>query len=271
MGAANRHSIAWGVARVLHAAGAELAFTAQDETLAGRIAPIIAPVSAHPPLVCDVAQEGAPAQVFQQLRKAWGADLDFVVHSIAGASRHDLAGDYLRVSAENFRKAMEISCYSLTEVARASEPFMANGGAILSLSYLGAERVVPNYNVMGVAKAALEASVRYLAADLGAKGIRINALSAGPVRTSSGAAISAGRYIFAWSAQNALLKHNPESHELGRSALYLVSSLSEGVTGEVLHVDGGLHAVAIPRRENATLETAGGTKTEGKTGGESDK
>ncbi|MGR4000494.1 MAG: enoyl-ACP reductase [Alphaproteobacteria bacterium] len=245
MGIATSRSIAMGIARATHSAGAELAFTAQNERLGVKVGGLVESLGSLPVLLCDVGEEGGIGEMYASLDAHWPEGLDFVVHSLAAADPQDLEGPYYRVSEAGFRRALEISCYSLTELARLSLPRFRDGGSILTLTYLGAERAVPGYNVMGVAKAALEASVRYLAADLGPHGVRVNAISAGPVRSVSGAGISTGRYIYAHSAASAPLRHNPSPESIGGSALYLLSSLSSAVTGEVHHVDGGFHSVAF--------------------------
>ena len=245
MGVATSRSIAFGIARATHSAGAELAFTAQNEKLRAKVAELTGDMNNLPVLECDVARENAIAGTLATLDNHWPEGMDFIVHSLAAADPQDLEGPYFRVSEQGFRRALEISCYSLTELAREALPRLRNGASILTLSYLGAERAVPGYNIMGVAKAALEASVRYLAADLGPHGVRVNAISAGPVRSVSGAGISTGRFIYAHSAATAPLRHNPSPDSSGGSALYLLSELSGAVTGEVHHVDGGFHSVAF--------------------------
>ena len=249
LGVATARSIAWGIAQAAEAAGAELAFTAQNEALAAKVRSLAGSMTALPVLLCDVASEGEIARALDAVQEAWPEGPDFIVHSLAAANHEDLAGPYHRTSAAGFAKALEISCYSLTELVREAAPRLRPGGSFLTLTYLGAERAVPSYNVMGVAKAALEASVRYLAADIGPSGLRINALSAGPVRSISGAGISAGRFIYGWSEAEAPLRANPAPQTIGQSAVYLLSPLASAVTGEVLHVDGGLHAIAIARPE----------------------
>lgn len=246
MGVANDHSIAWGIAAQAAAAGAELAFTYQNETVARRVVPLAEQLGSSVTLACDVGDAGQTAAVFDTLGQTWG-QLDFVIHALAFADKAELRGPYLETSRANFTQAMLISCFSFTEVARHAAPLMTAGGALLTLTYLGAMRHTPNYNVMGVAKAGLEASVRYLAVDLGGRGIRVNALSAGPVKTLAGAAISGARHVFRHSAENAPLGRNPDRDEVGRAGLYLVSPLSSGVTGEVHFVDGGYHHIGVPQ------------------------
>lgn len=251
MGVANNHSIAWGIAQAAAGAGAELAFTYQGEGFRRRVEPLAKSVGSDLILPCDVQDPETIDATFDALKKQWGT-LDFLVHAIAYSDRTELKGRYVDTSAENFAHTMNISCYSLAAVTRRAEPLMRKenngaGGSIITLTYLGAERVMPNYNVMGVAKAALEASVRYLAADLGEHGIRVNAISAGPMRTLAGSAIADARYVFRFSADNSPLKRNVLMEEVGGAALYLMSPLSGGVTGETHHVDGGFHAIGMPR------------------------
>ena len=245
MGVANDHSIAWGIARALSAQGAELAFTYQGEAFGRRVTPLAESLGASIVEPCDVDSEEDLERVFGRLSEAWG-QVDFVVHAVAYSDKSELTGYYLNTSRKNFRHTMAISAYSFTAVARHARPLMTEGGSLLTLTYLGAERVTPNYNVMGVAKAALEASVRYLAVDLGEEKIRVNALSAGPMRTLAGSAIGAAKFVYRFSGSQAPLRRNPQLDEVGRAGLYLLSELSAGVTGEVHHVDGGYHAVGIP-------------------------
>ena len=246
MGIANDHSIAYGIARCCAEAGAELALTYQNDMLAKRVRPLGEELGATLTLPCDVGCEGSIDDMANALKKTWG-QIDFVVHAIAFADKNELRGAYLNTSRANFYSAMLISCYSFTELARATAPLMQEkGGSIITLTYLGANRITPNYNVMGVAKAALEASVRYLAVDLGKHNIRVNAISAGPVKTLAGAAISGARHVFRHSETHAPLKHNPDMNEVGRAGLYLASDLSSGVTGEIHYVDGGYHHIGVP-------------------------
>jgi enoyl-[acyl-carrier protein] reductase I len=250
MGVANDHSIAWGIARELHAAGAELAFTFQGDTIERRVRPLAEQLGSDIVIPCDVETEDSIDQAFSTLRSHWRrshwSGLDFVVHAIAYSDKEQLRGPYLATSRDNFQRTLVISCYSFTAVARAAATMMREGGSLLTLTYLGAERVTPNYNVMGVAKAALEASVRYLAADLGDRGVRVNAISAGPMRTLAGSAIADARFVFGWNRDHAPLRRNVQLEEVGRSGLYLLSDLSVGVTGEVLFVDAGYNTVGIP-------------------------
>ncbi len=245
MGVANDHSIAWGIARALHTHGAELAFTYQGSAFERRVRPLAASVGSNLVLPCDVEQEAEVAGVFAELGKTWQS-IDFVVHAIAHSDKEELKGRYLNTTRANFRRTLAISCYSFTAVAREAAALMPDGGSLITLTYLGAERVTPNYNVMGVAKAALEASVRYLAADIGDKGIRVNAISAGPMRTLAGSAIGDARFVFGWNRDHAPLKRNVLLEEVGSAGLYLASDLSRGVTGEVHYVDGGYNIIGIP-------------------------
>ena len=246
LGVANSHSIAWGIARTLRRHGARLAFTYQNETLEKRVRPLARAVDAALVVPCQAESDASLDAAFAAIASEWGS-LDFVVHAIAYSSKEELKGRYIDTSRENFLTTLDISCYSFTAVARRAAPLMAKGGSLLTLTFLGAERVVPNYNVMGVAKAALEASVRYLAADMGPDGIRVNAISAGPVRTLAGSAIAGAREIFRFTQANSPLRRPVALDDLGGAALYLLSDLAGGVTGEVHHVDSGYHAIAIPR------------------------
>jgi enoyl-[acyl-carrier protein] reductase I len=245
MGVANERSIAWGLARALHKYGAELAFTYQGETFGSRVRPLAESLGSSLVIPCDVAREDEIEAVFATLGRAWDG-LDFVVHALAFSDKEELKGRYLDTSRANFARTLEISCYSFTAVAQRAAPMMADGGGLLTLTYLGAERVTPNYNVMGVAKAALEASVRYLAVDLGDKGIRVNAISAGPMRTLAGAAIADARFVYRWSRDHAPLARNVLLEEVGNAGLYLLSDLARGVTGEIHHVDAGYNTIAMP-------------------------
>ena len=249
MGVANEKSIAWGIAAAAAAQGAEIAFSYQMEGFGKRLKPLADSIGSRLLIECDVAADGAVESLFNQLSEDW-SEIDFVVHALAYSDKAELRGEYLDTSRDNFINTMMVSAYSFTEVARAARPMMPAGGALLTLSYIGAQRITPNYNVMGVAKAALEASVRYLAVDLGGENIRVNGLSAGPMRTLAGAAIGGARHIFRHSEDNAPLRRNPGLDEVGRSGLYLISDLSSGVTGEVHFVDGGFNAIAIPREQS---------------------
>ena len=245
MGVANDHSIAWGIARMLAGAGAELAFTYQGEAQGKRVKPLAESVSSRLVLPCDVENEADVAAVFATLAETWGS-LDFLVHSLAYSDRNELKGRYVDTSRQNFISTLTISCYSFTDVARRAAAMMKNGGTLVTLTYGGATRVMPNYNVMGVAKAALEASVRYLAADLGKDKIRVNAISAGPMRTLAGSAVGDARLVFKWNKAHSPLKTNVELDHVGGAALYLLSDLSGGVTGEIHFVDAGYHLIGMP-------------------------
>lgn len=244
MGVANERSIAWGIARTLAAHGAELAFTYQGEALGRRARPLAESVGAAFAADCDATSDGDLDRIFERLAGRWGA-LDFVVHAIAFSDKDELKGRYADTSRENFLQTMDVSCYSFTAVARRAAELMAGGGSLLTLTYYGAERWMPHYNVMGVAKAALEASVRYLAADLGERAIRVNAISAGPLKTLASSGIGDFRYILKWNELNAPLARNVAQDEVGGAALYLASDLSTAVTGEVHHVDCGYHIVGM--------------------------
>ena len=254
MGVANERSIAWGIAKTLADNGAELAFSYQNEGFKKRLLPLMSSINSNKSFECDVSK--APSDfnsvenMFERLSKIW-REIDFVVHALAYSDKEELKGKYVNCSRENFLNSLDISAFSFTRVAKSSFPLMSSkGGSLLTLSYLGAERTTPNYNVMGVAKSALEASIKYLAMDLGKTNIRVNALSAGPVKTLAGAAISGARHVFRYSEDVAPLKFNPQLIEVGSAALYLASDLSSGVTGNIHHVDGGLHSVAIPKQED---------------------
>ena len=253
MGVANDHSIAWGIAKALAAQGAELAFTYQGEALGKRVKPLAQSLGVELILPCDVENLASVDQLFETLRGQWGR-LDFLAHAIAFSDKNELKGRYADTSRENFSRTMLISCFSFTELARrAAELMPASGGAMVTLTYGGSSRVMPNYNVMGVAKAALEASVRYLAADFGPRRIRINALSAGPVRTLAGAVIGDSRQMLGFQKRNAPLRRMVSIDEIGGSALYLLSDLSSGVTGEIHFVDSGYNIVSMPRLEALKL------------------
>jgi len=245
MGVANDRSIAWGIAKACAAQGAEVAFTYQGEALEKRVRPLAESVGGRLVLPCDVTDEASVDAVFETLSREWDGRLDFLVHAIAWADKEQLKGMYVETTRENFLRSLDISCFSFTALCRRAYPMMPNGGSLLTLSYLGAERVMPHYNVMGVAKAALEASVRYLAADLGGRGIRVNAISAGPIRTLAASGIGDFRYILKWNQYNSPLKRNVTIDEVGGAGLYLLSDLGSGVTGEVHHVDCGYHVVGM--------------------------
>ncbi|MFN3481466.1 MAG: enoyl-ACP reductase FabI [Rhabdaerophilum calidifontis] len=246
MGVANQNSIAWGIARTLAAHGASLAFTYQGESLGKRVKPLAESVGSALVLPCDVEDVASVDAVFDRLKAEWGS-LDFVVHAIGFSDKNELKGRYADTSRENFTRTMVISCFSFTEIAKRAAAMMPNGGALLTLTYGGASRVSPNYNVMGLAKAALESSVRYLAADFGREGIRVNAISAGPVRTLAGAGIGDARFTFAYQTRHSPLGRPITLDELGGSALYLLSDLSGGVTGEIHYVDSGYNIMKMPR------------------------
>jgi enoyl-[acyl-carrier protein] reductase I len=243
-GVANNRSIAWGIGRAARAAGAELAFTFQGEALEKRVRPLAQELGAEVFGHCDVTDGASIDAVFAEADKAWG-ELDFVVHCIAFSDKDQLTGRYIDTTEDNFAKSLAISCYSFTAIAQRAEKLMPNGGSMLTLTYYGAEKWMPHYNVMGVAKAALEASVRYLAADLGGKAIRVNAISAGPIKTLAASGIGDFRYILRWNEHNAPLRRSVTIDEVGESAVYLLSPMSRGVTGEILHVDAGYHIVGM--------------------------
>ena len=244
MGVANDKSIAWAIARACHAQGAELAFTYQGDVLKRRVVPLAESIGVDLVMPCDVTDAASMDAVFARLGEEWGR-LDFLLHAIAYSDKNELKGRYVDTSEENFLRSLRISCYSFTALAQRAEPLMAEGGALLTLTYYGAEKVMPHYNVMGVAKAALEASVRYLAVDLGPKGIRVNALSAGPMKTLAASGIGDFRYILKWNQLNSPLRRNVTQEDVGRAGMYLLSDLSSGVTGEVHHVDCGYHVVGM--------------------------
>jgi enoyl-[acyl-carrier protein] reductase I len=245
MGVANDHSIAWGIARTLAAHGAELAFTYQGEALAKRVKPLASSVGADLVLPCDVEDIGTVDAVFAELGRAWGS-LDFLLHAVAFSDKTQLTGRYADTTRENFVRTMVISCFSFTEAVKRAAPMMPNGGAMLTLTYNGGLRAMPNYNAMGLAKAALEASVRYLAVDYGTNGIRINAISAGPIRTLAGAGIGDARAMFAFQQRHSPLHRGVTLEDLGGAGLYLLSDLSTGVTGEIHFVDSGYNVIAMP-------------------------
>jgi enoyl-[acyl-carrier protein] reductase I len=244
MGVANNRSIGWGIAQACAREGAELAFTYQGDALKKRVEPLAQSVGAELVLPCDVSDMDSVDAVFAAIGKAWGK-LDFVVHAIAYSDKEELTGRYVDTSAENFKQSLFISCYSFTAIAQRAEKLMTDGGSLLTLTYYGAEKVMPHYNVMGVAKAALEASVRYLAADLGKQNIRVNAISAGPIKTLAASGIGDFRYILKWNEYNAPLRRTVTIEEVGDSGLYLLSDLGRAVTGEIQHVDCGYHIVGM--------------------------
>jgi enoyl-[acyl-carrier protein] reductase I len=244
VGVANNRSIAWGIAKALAAHGAEIAFTYQGDALRKRVEPLAAEIGARVVGHCDVTEPATIDAVFDVLAADWGT-IDFVVHCVAFSDKDQLDGRYVDTTPDNFAKTLQISCYSFTAIAQRAEKLMTNGGALLTLTYYGAEKVMPHYNVMGIAKAALEASVRYLAVDLGPKAIRVNAISAGPIKTLAASGIGDFRYILKWNEYNAPLKRTVSIDEVGDAALYLLSPLSRGVTGEIHHVDSGYHVVGM--------------------------
>ncbi len=254
MGVANDRSIAWGISKAAHEAGAELAFTYQGDALEKRVKPLAESVGSQIVLPCDVTNMQSVEQAFETIKQKWG-QVDFVVHAIAFSDKNELDGLYVDTTRDNFLKTMDISVFSFTAVAKAAMDLMPQGGSLLTLTYYGAERVMPHYNVMGVAKAALEASVRYLAADLGPRNIRVNAISAGPIKTLAASGIGDFRYILKWNELNSPLRRNVTIEDVGRSGLFLLSDLGAGVTGEVLHVDSGYHTVGMCSVDSAA-ETA---------------
>ena len=269
MGVANDHSIAWGIARTLAQHGASLAFTYQGEALRKRVEPLANSLGSTLVLPCDVEDLASVDATFAALREAWGG-LDFVVHAIGFSDKAELKGRYADTSRENFTRTMVISCFSFTEVAKRAAALMGPGGSMVTLTYGGSSRVMPNYNVMGVAKAALEASVRYLANDFGPSGIRVNALSPGPVRTLAGAGIADARLMFNFQKRHAPLRRTVSLEEIGGSALYLLSDLSGGVTGEVHHVDSGYNIISMPHPEALKTVDAAETAAEERAGAATD-
>ncbi len=261
MGVANDHSIAWGIAKTLAAHGAKLAFTYQGDALGKRVKPLAASLGSTLTLPCDVEDLSSVDRVFSTIAEEWGS-LDYVVHAIAFSDRNELKGRYADTTRANFVRTMVISCFSFTEVAKRAAARMRDGGAMVTLTFGGATRVMPNYNVMGVAKAALEASVRYIAADLGPRGIRCNAISAGPVRTLAGAGIADARLMFTYQKAHAPLRRTVTTEEIGGSALYLLSDLSSGVTGEIHYVDSGYNIISMPRPHVLKAQDAAGVTGE---------
>ena len=249
MGVANDRSIAWGIARAMAAEGAELAFTYQGEAFGKRVLPLAESLGSDFIVDVDVTDDASLDAAFDQLAQRWDR-LDFVVHAIAFSNKDELTGRFLNTSRENFKNSLDISCYSLIEVARRAEPMMTEGGTILTLTYQGSSRVVPNYNVMGVAKAALEATVRYLANDLGPQGIRVNAVSPGPMKTLAGAAIGGARKTFRHTEANAPLRHNATLESVGGAAVFLASAYGACTTGDVIMVDSGYHVLGMPQPDN---------------------
>lgn len=253
MGLANDKSIAWGIAKALHGAGAELAFSYMGDALKKRVLPLADQLGNDVVLPCDVGDEASIDALFEALQEKWGK-LDFIVHAIGFADKNELRGRYVDTSRANFQMSMDISVYSFTAVVQRAEKLMTDGGSCLTLTYYGAEKVMPHYNVMGVAKAALEASVKYLAEDLGKDGIRVNAISAGTIKTLAASGIGDFRYIMKWNEYNSPLRRNVTTDDVGKSALYLLSDLSSGVTGENLHVDAGYHVVGMKAVDAPDIE-----------------
>ncbi len=255
MGVANNRSIAWGIARAAHQHGAALALTYQGDALKKRVEPLARELDAAVVGHCDVTEAATMDAVFAEVGRLWGG-LDFLVHAIAFSDKDELTGRYVDTSEGNFTKSLLVSCYSFTAVAQRAEKLMANGGSLLTLTYYGAEKWMPHYNVMGIAKAALEASVRYLAADLGPKNIRVNAISAGPIKTLAASGIGDFRYILRWNEYNSPLRRTVTTDEVGDTAAYLASDMARGMTGEILHVDAGYHVVGMknPEAPDMTLE-----------------
>jgi len=255
MGVANDRSIAWGIAQSLAAHGAELAFTYQGETFKKRVVPLVEPLQPAALIDCDVSVSGSIDSAFAALSQRWDG-IDFLVHAIAFSDREQLKGRYVDTTPENFITTMNVSCFSFTAVAQRAEKMMSKGGSLLTLSYYGAEKVMPHYNVMGVAKAALEASVRYLAEDLGKKNIRVNALSAGPIKTLAASGVGDFRYILKWNELNSPLRRTVSTAEVGDAALFLLSDLSRGMTGDVMHVDSGYHIVGMKAEDAPDIAVA---------------
>jgi enoyl-[acyl-carrier protein] reductase I len=261
MGVANDHSIAWAVAKAVVGAGGEVAFTYQGDGQAKRLRPLAQSIGAQLVMPCDVEDDAQLDAVFSKLKSTWGT-LDFVVHAIAFSDREELKGRYVNTSRENFSHSLSISCYSFTAVAQRAMHMMKPGGSLLTFTYLGASRVTPNYNVMGVAKAGLEASVRYLAADLGRDGIRVNAISAGPMRTLAGSVIGESRSVFRWNRHHSPLRMTIEHEEVGNAALYMLSDMSAGVTGEIHFVDAGFNVVSMPSSTDLASYVSGNSTGE---------
>ncbi len=257
MGVANNRSIAWGIAKACAAQGAEIALTYQGDALKKRVEPLAAELGSRHVLPCDVTDAASMDDVFETLGKSWGR-LDFLVHAIAFADKNELDGRYVDTSEKNFTQSLLISCYSFTALARRAEKLMTNGGSLVTLTYYGAEKVMPHYNVMGIAKAALEASVRYLASDLGKNNIRVNAISAGPIKTLAAAGISDFRYILRWNEYNSPLRRTVTIEDVGGAGVYLLSDLSRGVTGEIHHVDSGYHVQGMKNEDAPDISVVKG-------------
>ena len=248
MGVANERSIAWGIAQKLSESGAELAFTYLGDALKKRVIPLAEKLNSNVTFSCDVEKKDEVIKLFEDIKSKWG-QIDFVVHAIAFSDKSELSGEYLNTSRENFLRSMLISCFSFTEVAKEASKIMNKNGSLVTLSY-EASKAIPNYNVMGVAKAALEASVKYLARDLGSKGIRVNAISAGPIKTLAASAIGDAKFLYKWNADHSFLKRNVDNMDVGNSALYLLSDMAGGVTGEIHYVDAGYNKVGMPDPKN---------------------
>jgi len=259
MGVANDRSLAWAISRAVHAQGAELAFTYQGDALLKRVKPLAEGIGSDLVLPCDVTDDAGVDGVFAELKSKWGK-LDFLVHAIAYSDKEELKGKYLDTTPENFSRTMLISCYSFTAVCRRAQELMTDGGSLVTLTYAGSERVMPHYNVMGVAKAALEASVRYLAEDLGGRGIRVNAISAGPMKTLAASGIGDFRYILKWNEYNSPLRRNVTGDDVGGAGLYLLSDLSSGVTGETHHVDCGYNIVGMKAIDAPDITVSNGSE-----------
>ena len=255
MGVANDRSIAWGIADALHKAGAELAFTYQGETFKKRVTPLVQPLNPVALIDCDVSEQGSLDAAFEELKAKWQT-LDFVVHAIAFSDKEQLRGRYVDTTPDNFTTTMNVSCYSFTAVANRAEKMMPNGGSLVTLTYYGAEKVMPHYNVMGVAKAALEASVRYMAEDLGKKSIRVNSISAGPIKTLAASGVGDFRYILKWNELNSPLRRSVTIEEVGNTALFLLSDLGKAITGECVHVDCGYHIVGMKAEDAPDISVA---------------
>ena len=251
MGVANDKSIAWGIAKKLSEHAAELAFTYLGDTLKKRVVPLAESLGSKFTINCNVENKNDTVNLFQEIKNKW-SNLDFVVHAIAFSDRAELSGEYLKTSRDNFIKSMVISCFSFTEVAKEASKIMGKGSSLLTLTYAGSERVVPNYNVMGVCKAALESSVKYLSTDLGSKGIRVNAISAGPIKTLSASAIADAKFLYKWNEDHSPLKRNVDANDVGGAALYLISDLASGVSGEIHYVDAGYNKIGMPNPKNIT-------------------
>jgi len=251
MGVANDKSIAWGIAKKLSEHGAELAFTYLGDALKKRVVPLAESLGSKFTINCNVENKNDTVNLFQEIKNKW-SNLDFVVHAIAFSDRAELSGEYLKTSRDNFIKSMVISCFSFTEVAKEASKIMGKESSLLTLTYAGSERVVPNYNVMGVCKAALESSVKYLSTDLGSKGIRVNAISAGPIKTLSASAIGDAKFLYKWNEDHSPLKRNVDANDVGGAALYLISDLASGVSGEIHYVDAGYNKIGMPNPKNIT-------------------